>query len=93
MTTHIRGRTVICRAVVKDEYGYLYDPQTSMEVTITDPHGTVVVDAQDMVRESTGRYSYDFQTTTEHIAGTYTCLYTATNSERVSNDKNTFELV
>ena len=93
MTTHIRGRTVICRAIVKDENGNLYNPQTSMKITITDPHGVAVVDKVDMTEVSTGIYTYDFQTTKDHIVGTYTCLYVAVNADRVSNDISTFELI
>jgi len=64
--------TVLTIAYVYDkERVNLVDPSGSIKVTITDPDGTKVADAEDMVKVSTGIYEHYLRTTTSYVKGWY----------------------
>lgn len=54
----IAGASPKIRSYVRDENGALVDPSTSIKITVTDPVGTVKVDAQAMTKFATGIYDY-----------------------------------
>jgi len=88
------GETVICSVEVKDDDGAYKDPSTSMKIMVsqTKPDTTIKVASTDMTKDSTGKYHYDVQTT-KWGKGNYQVIYTATDSTRITIEKNTFELV
>ncbi len=89
----IRGETVICSCTVKNSAGVLVDPSLSMNITIKDKTGGAVVDNDEMLKDSTGNYHYDWQTTALSLPGVYSIFYIATDGSRVSESKSSEELV
>lgn len=53
------------------------NPDNGAKITITDPEGTVIVNAASMSNSSTGKYYYTFQTTTSHVVGIWEYLILA----------------
>ena len=70
ITEFIAKATVKVWAYIYDEDDTLVDP-TSVTVTITDPDGTVVVNAEAMTQSETGIYYYYYRTTTSSTKGNY----------------------
>ena len=87
------GETVICSVTVRDADGALADPSTSMKITITDSQKSVKVSNQDMSKDGTGEYHYDFDTSSLSLAGIYTVIYKATDGSRISIEEDTVELI
>ena len=85
------GETVICLIEVKDGSGAFVDPATSMTVTIWDPGNAKVIDVQAMVKDSIGKYHYDYTPTIK--TGTYIIKYIAIDSSRISIQKDNFTVV
>ena len=86
-----RGETIICSA----EHwvmGELADPVTSMKITITDNRNGTEVDNQDMVKDETGEYHYDFNSSADNPKGQYSAVVTATDGTRVTIEPKTFDL-
>jgi hypothetical protein len=75
-----RGDTVNLKATIKDYTGTLYDPDTSVKITITPPSGTAVVTAQSMTPGTTGIYTYAWLSLAASELGNYTVSYTAIDS-------------
>ena len=92
MRTYIKGETVICLATVKDSEGTLSDPSTSFEITIINPEGIEVIADVAMLKDSTGEYHYDYNSSLSNSVGTYTAVYTATDGTRVSIAKHEFKV-
>jgi len=92
METFDVGETIICSIEVKDNTGVLKDPATSTEIIITDPQGTIAVDSVAMTKDATGKYHYDYASSTTAITGTYTAKYTATDGTRITIEKERFSL-
>jgi len=86
------GETVICRVEVRNAAGALYDPATSMKITITDNKNGTEVDGVAMTPDSTGLYHYDWQTSAVTAGGVYYMIYKATNGTRISITKDSVEL-
>lgn len=86
------GETVICSVTVKDSDGNLADPSTSMKITITDNRNGLEVDDQDMTKDSTGQYHYDWQTAGVDLTGVYDISFKATDGTRISIAKTSVEL-
>ena len=87
------AETVVCSiTVTTTSSGALTNPATSMNITITDPSGVKVVDAQAMTNNSTGKYSYDYTSLGTAISGKYVVVYTATDGTRVSKTNDSFDL-
>ena len=87
------GETVICSVEVRNDSGALVDPNTSMTVKInkTRPSLSNILTATNMVKDSTGKYHYDFQTATQS-AGDYQAVYIATDGTRISIESEPFTL-
>ena len=86
------GETVICTIEVRDDAGNYKDPATSMTITITDPHHTVIVDNQAMTKDAVGKYHYDYNSPSTALSGNYTVRYVATDGSRITIEKETFAL-
>ena len=86
------GETVICSLTVKDGDGNLADPTTSMKITITDNQNGTEIDNVAMVKDSTGLYHYDWQTSTITVEGIYYIIYKATDGTRISVAKDSVEI-
>ena len=70
-----RGETIPSSIDVKNPAGALYDPDTSILITITAPSGVDVVTAQAMTKDSTGIYHYNWLSPSDAETGTYTRKY------------------
>jgi len=92
MTKYQRGETVVCSLTVRDTSGDLADPDTSIQVRITDGRGVVLVPFTDMTNDSTGRYHYDFGSTAAHAVGLYAIRYRTVNAGRTTIIDEYFEL-
>jgi len=88
----IRGETIICSVEIKDSDGTLVDPETSMKITIADSTNGAEVDNQAMSKDSTGKYHYDWTSTSANLMGVYKIKYIATNGTRISIQKDIIEL-
>ena len=88
------GETVICSLEVKDDAGAYFDPATSMNIVINRliPFAAIITSTA-MSKDSTGKYHYDFQTSSSEISkGKYQAIYTATDGTRITIEKEEFEL-
>jgi hypothetical protein len=90
------GETIVCSCVVTNSAGTQVDPDTSMKITIYDSYGVAVVDSQDMTKDDTGEYHYDYTPASDarvdegddhHIVH-----FVATDGDRVTIGKETFVL-
>ena len=66
-----QGETIRQKVHVTDASKTLIDP-TSIVITIIDSESTKKVDAQAMVKDSTGKYHYDHLIPTDAVIGTWT---------------------
>ena len=87
------GETVICSIEVKNESGVLVDPATSMKITITDNRNGVEVNDQNMTKDSTGMYHYDWNSSVNAPVGIYKIIYTAVDGTRTSIAHDKVELI
>ena len=58
---------------------------TTYTIEVRDPSGQIVVDSQTMTEDSTGKYSYEYTSTSTAMEGTYVAeavLTTGTNKQR-----------
>lgn len=92
MSFHLT-ETVICSADVYDLDGNLADPSTSMKITITDSEDEKKVDNEDMIKDGTGEYHYDWNTALITAAGRYKVFYTAIDVIRKSIKEDAVELI
>ena len=79
-----RGSTVRLKVNIYDASGALYDPDTSVKVSVTDPDGTEKLTATDMTKESTGKYYYDWQTASDYTIGAYKQKVTSVDGSKTS---------
>ena len=66
---------------------------TTYTIEVRDPSGQIVVDTQDMAEDSTGKYSYEYTSTSTAEEGIYVAeavLTTGTNKQRPACE---FEIV
>ena len=88
MNTYDRGSAIVVEVTFKRYVPFSnsssYYDVTSPKVTITDPDGNVVVDAQDLTKSETGKYYYFCQTLVTWSIGIYEIK--ATSSEGSLND-------
>lgn len=87
-----RGETVIVSIEVRTSAGVLANPATSMTVTISNPSGTVVVDAAAMSNDGTGLYHYDYLLAADAPLGRWPVRLKATDASRVSIEDSDFEV-
>jgi hypothetical protein len=69
-----RGSTVVIEVEFKryDPFGeYAYFDPWVYTITITDPEGTVKINAVNLIQKTTGKYYYRLQTLTDWEIGTY----------------------
>ena len=81
------GTTVICSLEVYKD-GVLYDPYTSMKITVTDKFEVKKINGELMLKAGTpvtGEYHYDCDTT-GWVDGKFRVDYTATDNPRVSSE-------
>lgn len=92
MITFDIGETVICSCEVKDSAGALKDP-TTMAIIINrkSPIFANVQASTTMIKDSTGKYHYDFQTPAMSL-GDYEVVYKATDGTRISIEKDNFKM-
>ncbi len=89
MKKFITGETVIVKCTCR-RGGALYDPSTSVLIYIYNSAGTAVVDGVSTTNESTGVYTYDYQSTT---TGKYRFLFKVTDGTKISKKSSSFEVV
>ena len=89
MKTYILGATAVCYLEIRHD-NVLYTPSTSIQATIYKPDGTAEAIAS-MTAESTGIYSYDYQTAGKPC-GEYKVLYTVTDGTKITPDKDYFKV-
>jgi hypothetical protein len=74
--TFNRGTTVLIELEYKKRQPFgtaaYFDPSTTPTVTVQDPHGTTVADAQDATQSATGKWYYLLQTEVAWQPGDYT---------------------
>lgn len=88
-----RGETVKCNRNVKNPTtGEYYDPTTSMTITITNNQNGIEVDDQDMVKDATGKYHYNWLSSPTGDKGIHIILYKATDGADIAIEKDTFIL-
>ena len=85
--TSYKGETVIFNVEVRNSDGDLVDPDT-MKITISSK--VVVVNNQDMIRDSVGVYHYNY---TSVVTGPFIAVYTAVDYGRVSKAKDNIQIV
>ncbi len=90
--TFLQGETVICSCTVKNSIGALVDSSTSLKITIINSQKQTIVDNQDMAKDSTGTYHYDYSLSDTAPIGIYLVRYKATDGSRVSMTKDTFSV-
>lgn len=88
----IRKDTVRLIQYVYDDDEALVDA-TSVDVTVVDPAGTVVVDEQAMNKTATGVYEYFYQTTDSVIQGSYRVETDITDSSYHTHGHGHFRVV
>jgi len=93
ITRYKRGNCIRLNVTIKDADGALYDPVTSVKVTLTSD-GTDYLSAQDMTKISTGVYYYDWQTDGDDATGIYNMKITSVDSSKtvVTENNCAFEL-
>jgi len=86
------GETVICLVEIRNLGSALVDPATSMKISIVGSHGDEEVLDQNMVKDSTGKYHYDYQIPSTGLSGKYNVAYTATDGTRITILKESFNV-
>ncbi len=86
MNTFQRTETIILKLTVTvTATGLPADPSSSLKISVTDPAGTVVVDAQNMVKDAgTGNYHYDYTPGGSAVVGQYRARHTAVDGTRTT---------
>ena len=91
MPDYVRGDNVELTIEVRDKTGALVNADSAPTVTVTDPEGTVKVDAQASTSESTGKYFYDWQSATTDKRGIYTVQWVAVVGGKT--DRQNYDLI
>lgn len=73
INTHKRGATIAIWAEVRDWAGALVSPSDGVKLTVTDPKGTVKVDAQAMAESETGKFVYYYNSQASDELGWWPC--------------------
>lgn len=71
MTTFVRGETVVIKGTVKDEDGILISPSSSPSVTVLDPEGSPVVDAQLATLDAVGLFRHMYNPAVLAVLGAH----------------------
>lgn len=71
----VRGNPIVFEATVNEYTPFgslaLSDPAVSIKITVTDPNGQTIINAQSMTKSTTGKYYYIYQTTSSSPIGLY----------------------
>lgn len=78
---YYQGETITIEATVKTTERALVNPTTSITITIKDPTGTTMVDAQAMTNDSTGKYHYDYAIPADATTGEWNTEVTASSGK------------
>ncbi len=89
MKSYEIGETAVCYLEIR-KANALYTPATSIQVTIYKPDGTAETIVA-MTAESTGIYSYDYQTSGKPC-GDYKVLYTVTDGTKITTGRDYFKV-
>lgn len=93
MATFQQTETVVIKGTIKDESGVLVTPATSTTITITDPAGTEVKDAQAVTFDAIGTFRYLYTPDASPVLGAYHVRIIATDTgSRVSITDSQFFL-
>ena len=90
METHIIGGTVVLKTTIKKS-GVLYDPVTSVKVSVYLKGTTPLVDDVAVTKETTGVYPYNLQTA-GYSAGKYRYRFTAADGIKITKKDDAFKL-
>lgn len=92
--TKTRGSTIKIGVTIKNAAGALYSPDTSTQITVKDPDGSNVVTSQAMTEDSTGTFSYLYQSSGSATAGWYKVIVTSVDGSYsvVNQDLMAFKL-
>ena len=85
------GSNILFDVTTKDrtiEPPALFNPATSVKITLIDPAGTVVIDDVAMSNVSTGLYRYQYQTTGASMLGSWLVWFKATDSAVIVSTPN-----
>ncbi len=94
MATFQKTETVVIKGTIKDEDGVLTTPATTTVITITDPAGTAVKDAQAVTFDTVGTFRYLYTPAADPVLGVYHVRVIATDTgSRVSVTDSQFFLV
>lgn len=92
MAVRQRGETVILTLDIYNQAGSLVNPSDTPIVTITDPNGEVVEDAEDMTNVDTGQYEFSHTLDEAAPLGWWTVRYTVVDSTLVTIADDGFEV-
>ena len=70
----------------------LADPSTTQTVTLQDSEGTSILAAQALTKDATGKYYYEYTTTSSSPCGRWVGYFTMTSGTTVSNAKFSFDV-
>jgi len=87
-----RGETITLSLVVTDSAGTQYDPDMSIQIAITDPDGTAVIDYTDMTKSAIGEYYYKLTTTSSYELGVYRYTFKTVHSSETTIEADYFSL-
>jgi len=91
--TFERSETVRLRAEVRDpEDNALFDPVTSMKITIKDSAGALKADDLDMTKESQGVYRYYYDLLEADALGIWQVAYHATDGSVITIQRDIFRV-
>lgn len=79
MSVYERDETYVHWTKIRDEAGQPVAP-TTIKISITDPDGTLLVDAQDMTQEEIGLYYYNYQIPADANFGNWDVIVRATDA-------------
>lgn len=93
----VRGTAVLIRIRIRQKIWSPekdVDPENGVKITITDPSEDIVISAAGATKDSTGKYSYVFQSTVaDHELGIHTVLAHADGTTYEGYQKSQFKLV
>lgn len=93
MPTFESTETVRIIGTIRDEDDVLVTPGTSTKITILDPTGAKVVDAQNVAFDAVGTFRYAYTPSGSPIIGAYHARITAIDSAKLSITDTEFFVV
>lgn len=92
MAIYQRGESVVCSLKTRNSSGDLVNPDTTIQITITDGRRRNLVTGADMINDGTGLYHFDFNSTLAHPIGRYRIRYVTIDAARTTITDEFFEL-